>query len=137
MVFSKRFPRALLALGLPLTTPVALAGYTFEDGNLKGEVNLTVGGATLFTRGVNFGSGQVDARSGKNGGVRINWQEVYLKPGVKLEYALQPDWWLRARSAMAMRVASLAAPTARSQPKNSTAVFAPANGNSPPAARTT
>ncbi len=72
MVFSKRFPRALLALGLPLTTPVALA------------------------RGVNFGSGQVDARSGKNGGVRINWQEVYLKPGVKLEYALQPDFSLLA-----------------------------------------
>lgn len=72
MVFSKRFSRALLAVGLPLTTHVAFAGYTFEDGDLKGEVNLTAGGATLFTRGVNFGSGRVDARNGKNGGARIN-----------------------------------------------------------------
>ncbi|NMX74196.1 hypothetical protein HBO23_14635 [Pseudomonas sp. WS 5532] len=96
MVFSKRFSRALLAVGLPLTTHVAFAGYTFEDGDLKGEVNLTAGGATLFTRGVNFGSGRVDARNGKNGGARINWQEVYVKPGVKLEYVLQPDFSLLA-----------------------------------------
>lgn len=43
MVFIKRFSRALIAVGLPLTTHVALAGYTFEDGDLKGEVNLTAG----------------------------------------------------------------------------------------------
>ena len=96
MVYIKRFSRALLAVGLPLTTHVALAGYTFEDGDLKGEVNLTVGGATLSTRGVNFGSGRVDARNGKNGGTKIDWQEFYVKPGVKLEYALQPDFSLLA-----------------------------------------
>ncbi len=65
MVSMTRFSRALLAFGLPLTTHVALAGYTFEDGNLKGEVNFTAGGATLSTRNVNFGSGRVDVRSGK------------------------------------------------------------------------
>lgn len=96
MVFMTRFSRALLAVGLPLTTQIALAGYTFEDGNLKGEVNLTAGGATLSTRNVNFGSGRVDARSGKNGGTKIDWQEFYVKPGVKLEYALQPDFSLLA-----------------------------------------
>lgn len=96
MVSMTRLSRALLAFGLPLTTHVALAGYTFEDGNLKGEVNFTAGGATLSTRNVNFGSGRVDARSGKKEGTKIDWQEFYIKPGVKLEYALQPDFSLLA-----------------------------------------
>ncbi|WP_019408240.1 hypothetical protein [Pseudomonas psychrophila] len=96
MVSMTRLSRALLAFGLPLTTHAALAGYTFEDGNLKGEVNFTAGGATLSTRNVNFGSGRVDARSGKRGGTKINWQEFYIKPGVKLEYSLQPDFSLLA-----------------------------------------
>ncbi len=89
-----RFTRTLLAVGLPLAAQAALAGYTFEDGDLKGEVNLTAGGATLSTRNVNFGSGRVDMRSGKNDGTRIDWQEFYVKPGVKLEYAVQPDFSL-------------------------------------------
>ncbi|VVP25543.1 hypothetical protein PS903_03989 [Pseudomonas fluorescens] len=96
MVSMTRFSRALLAFGLPLTTHVALAGYTFEDGNLKGEVNLSAGGATISTRNVNFGSGRVDVRSGKNGGTEINWQEFYVKPGIKLDYSLQPDFSLLA-----------------------------------------
>ncbi|WP_248796412.1 alginate export family protein [Pseudomonas sp. MWU13-2105] len=91
-----RFTRTLLAVGLPLATQVALAGYTFEDGDLKGEVNLTAGAATLFTRNVNFGSGRVDIRNGKRDGTRIDWQEFYVKPGVKLEYAVQPDFSLLA-----------------------------------------
>jgi len=89
-----RFSRALLAVGLPLATQAAMAGYTFEDGDLKGEVNLTAGAATLFTRNVNFGSGRIDMRNGRNGGSSIDWQEFYVKPGVKLEYAVQPDFSL-------------------------------------------
>ncbi|TNF78864.1 hypothetical protein FGE05_27610 [Pseudomonas sp. ICMP22404] len=96
MVSTTRFSRTLLALGLPLSAQVALAGYTFEDGNLKGEVNVTAGGAAIFTRNVNFGAGRVDMRSRKNGGSKIDWQEFYVKPGVKLEYALQPDFSLLA-----------------------------------------
>lgn len=92
MVSIKRFSRTLLAFGLPLSSHVALAGYTFEEGDLKGEANLSVATGAVFARGVNFGNGQVDVRNGKNGGSRINWQEFYLKPGVKLEYALQPDF---------------------------------------------
>ncbi|NVZ70395.1 hypothetical protein [Pseudomonas costantinii] len=87
-----RFTRALLAVSIPLSAQVAMAGYTFEDGNLKGEVNLTAGGATISTRNVNFGSGRVDQRNGKNGGSKINWQEFYVKPGIKLDYALTPDF---------------------------------------------
>ncbi|VVO25485.1 alginate export family protein [Pseudomonas fluorescens] len=96
MVSMTRFSRALLAFGLPLTTHVALAGYSFEDGNLKGEFNLSAGGATLSTRNVNFGSGRVDMRGGKNGGTKIDWQEFYVKPGIKLDYSLQPDFSLLA-----------------------------------------
>ncbi|MCI0996844.1 hypothetical protein HWD95_23340, partial [Pseudomonas corrugata] len=78
MVSTTRFSRTLLALGLPLSAQVALAGYTFEDGNLKGEVNVTAGGAAIFTRNVNFGAGRVDMRSRKNGGSKIDWQEFYV-----------------------------------------------------------
>ncbi|MGR4974164.1 alginate export family protein [Pseudomonas sp. LARHCG127] len=96
MVSMMRLSRTCLVLGLPLTAQVAWAGYTFEEGNLKGEVNLTAGGAAVSTRNVNFGGGVVDLRSGKNGGTKIDWQEFYVKPGVKLEYAVQPDFSLLA-----------------------------------------
>ncbi|UZE26024.1 alginate export family protein [Pseudomonas sp. B21-056] len=96
MVTKTRLSRTLLAFGLPLTTQAALAGYTFEDGNLKGEVNVTAGGAAISTRNVNFGAGRVDMRNRKNGGSKIDWQEFYVKPGVKLEYALEPDFSLLA-----------------------------------------
>ena len=92
MICMTRFVRGLLAVGLPLSAQVALAGSTFEDGNLKGEFNLTAGGASITTRNVNFGSGRIDQRSGKNDGKKIDWQEFYVKPGVKLDYALSPDF---------------------------------------------
>lgn len=91
MYFTTRFTRALAAVCLPLGAQVALAGYVFEDGDLKGEVNLTAGGATITTRNVNFGSGRVDQRNGRNDGSRIDWQEFYVKPGIKFDYALTPD----------------------------------------------
>ncbi|KRP59981.1 alginate export family protein [Pseudomonas trivialis] len=91
MSFTTRFTRALVAVSLPLSAQVALAGYTFEDGDLKGEVNLTAGGASITTRNVNFGSGRVDQRSGRNGGRSIDWQEFYVKPGITFSYALNPD----------------------------------------------
>ncbi|AHL34357.1 hypothetical protein CD58_16285 [Pseudomonas brassicacearum] len=96
MVCMTRWSRALLAFGLPLTAQAALAGYTFEDGALKGEVNLTAGASTVFTRNVNFGAGRVDLRSRRNDGTKIDWQEFYIKPGVTLDYALQPDFSLLA-----------------------------------------
>lgn len=88
MCTTKRLPGVLLALGLPLASQPALAGYPFEYENLKGDVNLTVGAGSLSTRGVNFGAGRVDARSGKNDGRRSAWQEFYVKPGVTLDYSL-------------------------------------------------
>lgn len=91
MLFTTRFTLALVAVSLPLSAQVALAGTTFEDGNLKGEVNLTAGGATITTRNVNFGSGRVDQRNGRNGGSRIGWQEFYVKPAIKFDYTLNPD----------------------------------------------
>ncbi|MBT2297370.1 hypothetical protein [Pseudomonas fluorescens] len=91
MYFTIRSTRALAAVCLPLSAQVALAGYAFEDGDLKGEVNLTAGGATITTRNVNFGSGRVDQRNGRNDGSRIGWQEFYVKPGIKFDYALTPD----------------------------------------------
>ena len=91
MYFTMRSTRALAAVCLPLSAQVALAGYAFEDGDLKGELNLTAGGATIITRNVNFGSGRVDQRNGRNDGSRIGWQEFYVKPGIKFDYALTPD----------------------------------------------
>ncbi|MCW2290771.1 hypothetical protein M2262_000821 [Pseudomonas sp. BIGb0408] len=85
---AKRVPCVLLALGLPLASQSTLAGYAFEQGNLKGEVNLTAGGATVSTRGVNFGAGRTDIRSGRNDGKKVDWQEFYIKPGVTLDYSL-------------------------------------------------
>lgn len=84
----KRCFRALFALGVPLASQPALAGYPFQYENLTGEVNLTVGGASIATRGVNFGTGRVDVRSGENDGSKIGWQEFYVKPGVTLDYSL-------------------------------------------------
>lgn len=98
MIFTMRLSRTLVAFGLPLATQAAVAGYTFEDGNLKGEVNLSASAAVISTRNVNFGSGRVDLRSGKNGGENIDWQEFFVKPGIKLEYAVQPDFSLLAGS---------------------------------------
>lgn len=85
---SKRIPCVLLALGFPLLSQPALAGYKFESENLKGEVNLTFGAGSISTRGVNFGAGVADARNGEQKGTRINWQEAYLKPGITLDYSL-------------------------------------------------
>ncbi len=39
MASMMRLSRTFLVLGLLLTAQVAWAGYTFEEGNLKGEVN--------------------------------------------------------------------------------------------------
>jgi hypothetical protein len=96
MILTMRLSRTLIAFGLPLAAQAAVAGYTFEDGNLKGEVTLSASAAVISTRNVNFGSGRVDLRSGKNGGENIDWQEFFVKPGIKLEYAVQPDFSLLA-----------------------------------------
>ena len=89
------FTPALLAVAA-LSSSQAMAGYTFEEGNLSGEATLTVGGATVSTRNVNFGAGGVDQRNGRNIGTRVDWQEFYLKPGVTLKYAIDPDFDLIA-----------------------------------------
>lgn len=91
-----RVSRVLTALALPLASQAALAGYMFEDDALSGEATLTAGGATIFTRNVNFGAGRVDQRSGSNDGTRIDWQEAYLKPGATLKYGVNPDFDLLA-----------------------------------------
>lgn len=97
MYRTPRFSRATTAFALTLASQAALAGYTFEEGSLSGEANLTVGGATLFSRNINFGAGRTDQRTFENNGTtRANWQEVYLKPGVTLKYGINPDFDLLA-----------------------------------------
>lgn len=88
MYMSKRFPCVLLALGIPLASQPALAGYQFEHENLKGELNLTFGAGSISASGVNFGAGVADARNGEDKGTEVNWQEAYLKPGITLDYSL-------------------------------------------------
>ncbi|MBU1329680.1 MAG: alginate export family protein [Gammaproteobacteria bacterium] len=98
-----RVPRvpSLLTVAV-LASPAAMAGYTFEEGDLSGEVSLTAGGASISTRNVNFGAGRVDTRSGQNTGKRADWQEVYVKPAVSFNYALNPDFdWLAKGSVVA------------------------------------
>lgn len=92
----QRLPRALLALCLPWAAPAALAGYGFEAGALKGEFGLDAGAGYISARNVNFGSGRIDLRSGDNGGAKVSWQEAFVKPSLKLGYALRPDLELLA-----------------------------------------
>ena len=82
---------SLLATAV-LASQSAMAGYTFQEGDLSGEVNLTAGGAAIYTRNVNFGVGRVDIRNGENTGTSADWQEAYVKPAVKFNYALNPDF---------------------------------------------
>ena len=87
---------SLLAAAVLASQP-AIAGYTFQEGDLSGEVNLTAGGAAISTRNINFGAGRTDTRSGQNTGTHADWQEVYLKPAVSFNYALNPDFDLLAK----------------------------------------
>ncbi len=79
-----------------LACPYATAGYTFQEGDLSGEVNFMAGGAAISTRNVNFGAGGIDTRSGKATGKHAQWQELYVKPSVNFSYALNPDFELLA-----------------------------------------
>lgn len=100
MYRTPRFTGVLLAFGLASASQVSLAGYVFEEGNLKGELSLTAGGASLSARNVNFGLGRTDLRNGRNDGQRTDWQEFYLKPGITLDYRLNPDFSLLAGGSM-------------------------------------
>ncbi|MCU1758456.1 alginate export family protein [Pseudomonas sp. 14P_8.1_Bac3] len=83
--------RTLSALGA-LISQCAVAGYAFDAGDVKGEATLAAGAASLNARHVNFGSGRVDLRNGRNTGERADWQEMYLKPGMTLNYELYPGF---------------------------------------------
>lgn len=80
----------LLACGILASQP-AWAGYDFELGGAQGSASLAAGAANISTRGVNFGAGRVDLRSGENTGTKADWQEFYLKPGVTLNYSINPE----------------------------------------------
>lgn len=90
---------SLLAAAILASQP-AMAGYTFQEGDLSGEVNLTAGGAAVSTRNVNFGVGRIDTRNGENTGTDADWQEVYVKPAVSFSYALNPDFDLLAKGSV-------------------------------------
>lgn len=96
MYRTPRYAGVALAFGLASASQVSLAGYAFEEGDLKGELSLTAGGASLSARNVNFGAGRTDLRSGHNTGESADWKEFYLKPGVTLDYRLNPDFSLLA-----------------------------------------
>jgi len=95
-----RYTGVLLAFGLASASQPLMAGYVFHEGDLKGELSLTAGGASLSARNVNFGQGRTDLRSGKNQGTSTDWQEVFLKPKVTLDYALSPELSLLAGGSM-------------------------------------
>lgn len=95
-----RYAGVALAFGLASASQLSQAGYVFEEGDLKGELTLAVGGATLSARNVNFGAGRSDLRSGRNTGESADWQEFYLKPGVTLDYRLNADFSLLAGGSM-------------------------------------
>jgi len=67
------------------------AGYPLSAGDLQIEATLGAGGATVSTRGNNFGTGQIDLRNGVNHGNRSNWQEFFIKPGMNMRSGLAPD----------------------------------------------
>ncbi|MCJ1886507.1 hypothetical protein LNN38_16745 [Pseudomonas sp. LA21] len=85
----------LLALGAMASTPT-WAGYAFDAGDLSGEFTLGAGAANIAARNVNFGLGRIDLRDGRNTGEKADWQEAYVKPGLTLGYALDPDTRLLA-----------------------------------------
>ena len=101
MIRARFTPPLLIALALGSTH--ALAGYTFQEDELSGEVNLTAGGAYISTRNVNFGVGRVDIRNGENTGTRADWQEAYVKPVVTFNYALNPDFDLLGGGSVVVR----------------------------------
>lgn len=88
MSFSTSF-RTLCTLGAVISQS-AVAGYAFEVGDLKGEATLAAGAASISSRNVNFGTGRVDYRDGRNTGENADWQELYLKPGATFGYAMNP-----------------------------------------------
>ena len=90
---------SLLAAAVLASQP-AMAGYTFQEGDLSGEVNLTAGGAAIFTHNVNFGAGRIDTRNGEATGNNADWQELYVKPAVSFSYALNPDFDLLAKGSI-------------------------------------
>ncbi|WP_176511499.1 alginate export family protein [Pseudomonas faucium] len=76
-----------LVLG-SLLAPCALADYRFTLGQAQGQASVAAGAASIATHGINFGAGHSDQRSGQPRGQEATWQELYLKPGVALQYAL-------------------------------------------------
>lgn len=82
--------RALLFCGLAASQH-GWAGQRFDLDGLQGELTIGAGAANIVSRGVNFGAGRMDLRDASNGGTRVDWQELYIKPGVTLGYALAPD----------------------------------------------
>ncbi|MHA6196111.1 alginate export family protein [Pseudomonas wadenswilerensis] len=76
-----------LVLG-SLLAPSVWADQRFTLGPFDGQSSLTLGAASLSTHGINFGAGRTDQRSGVPRGEQASWQELYLKPGVALQSAL-------------------------------------------------
>lgn len=56
------------------------AGQRFDLDGLQGELSIGAGAANIVSRGVNFGAGRMDLRDASNGGTRVDWQELYIKP---------------------------------------------------------
>lgn len=96
------FRRSILCSTVALLCNTATAGYTVENGDLNVELNLGVGGASLWTRDVNFGAGRTDIRSGENTGSSADWQEFYLTPGATFTYSLSPETNLVAGASAVM-----------------------------------
>lgn len=87
-------PGGVVALSLLTTCRLATAGYTFEEGDFKGEFNFSAASTIINSHNANFGLGKVDLRNGELGKQNNSWQEYYLKPGVTFSYAVSPDFSL-------------------------------------------
>ncbi|OPA91650.1 hypothetical protein BFW87_18660 [Pseudomonas fluorescens] len=87
-------PCGAVALSLLATCRIATAGYTFEEGDFKGEFNFSASSTVINSHNANFGLGKVDMRDGELGKQNNRWQEYYFKPGVTFSYALAPGFSL-------------------------------------------
>jgi len=84
----KRMVSVVFLLGVLCISKQVLAEYSFGTYPIEGSASLQVGVAVISSKGVNFGLGQIDFRTGKNKGSAANWLESFVKPSVILKYHL-------------------------------------------------
>ncbi|SDB10729.1 Alginate export [Pseudomonas sp. NFACC23-1] len=95
--FARTYGLTCLSYGVGLTlSGTAFAGYQIQEGDFKADFTLSALAASVSSKNANFGAGAFDIRSGKPTGQNHSWQEFSVKPGVTMEYSVNPDITLLA-----------------------------------------